>query len=189
MENENKNPNENDANTGANNNESVGATNQKGTQSFDDFLSDPKNQAEFDRRVAKATKTSIEKEKEKWKLQNDSEKTEAERLSKMTENEKLIYQRDKAIRERDEANQKLDARDMKDEAIKIATEKDLDISLLNFIDFKGITAEKLKEKIDTLSTTFNKAVEKAVNNKLKEKTPKSKTFKDFKKNEISRSSI
>lgn len=189
MEDENKNPNGNDANTGANNNESVGAKNQKGTQSFDDFLSDPKNQAEFDRRVAKANKTAIDKEKEKWKLQNDSEKTEAEKLSKMTENERLTYERDKALRERDEANKKLDARDMKEEAIKIATEKELDISLLNFIDFQGITAEKLKEKIDTLSNTFNKAVEKAVNNKLKEKTPKSKTFKDFKKNEISRSSI
>ena len=83
MEEENQNAN---VNTGANN-ESVGTNaeqnqntnqNNQGTQtpiSFDDFLKDSKNQAEFDKRVQKAIQTA----ETKWKAKNDEAKTEAER--------------------------------------------------------------------------------------------------------------
>lgn len=84
--------NTNNANTGANN-EPAGANNQNaGTNNnpvtFDDFLKDGKNQAEFDRRVQKAIQTA----QEGWKAKNDAEKSEAERLAQMNETEKLQYQ-------------------------------------------------------------------------------------------------
>ena len=94
MDGENQNAN---VNTGANNepagtnaeqNQNTNQNNNQGTQnpiSFDDFLKDSKNQAEFDKRVQKAIQTA----EAKWKAKNDEAKTEAEKLAQMNETEKL----------------------------------------------------------------------------------------------------
>ena len=64
-----------------------GANNQEGQQtsgtSFDDFLKDSKNQAEFDRRVAKALETQRGKMQQDMQTQIANAKTEAEKLAKM----------------------------------------------------------------------------------------------------------
>lgn len=134
---------------------------------FDDFLKGEGNQAEFDRRVQKAIETA----KNKWQEINDAEKSEAEKLAKMNKEQKLEYEAQKANKEKDNALAELNAYKLKEQALTIASEKGLEVSLLNLIDFKTVTAEKLSENIDNLSAVFNKAVEKAVNEKLKEDTP------------------
>lgn len=109
--------NNQNANTGANN-EPGGAIEQNNKPvTFDDFLKDGKNQAEFDRRVQQAINTA----KEKCKAKNDQEKSEAERLAQMNETEKLQYQLSQKDKSIEEIQRKLNARDLKDEAIKIAT--------------------------------------------------------------------
>lgn len=138
---------------------------------FDDFLKGEGNQAEFDRRVQKAIETA----KNKWQEINDAEKSEAEKLAKMNKEQKLEYEAQKANKEKDNALAELNAYKLKEQALTIASEKGLEVSLLNLIDFKTVTAEKLSENIDNLSAVFNKAVEKAVNEKLKEDTPITKT--------------
>lgn len=162
MEGENKN-----VNTGAE--ESVGTENK--TQTFDEVLSNKEYQAEFDRRVQKAIETA----KTKWQEINDAEKSEADKLAKMNKEQKLEYEAQKANKEKDNALAELNAYKLKEQALSIASEKGLDVNLLNLINFKTVTAEKLSENIDNLSVVFNKAVEKAVNEKLKEDTPITKT--------------
>lgn len=170
MEGENQNK---DVNTGASN-EPVGTETQ--TKTFDDFLAENKAfQAEFDRRMTKGNQTAIEKAKEQWKLEQDEQKSEAEKLASMNEKQKSEYELNKANREKENALAELNAYKLKEQAISIASEKGLEVSLLNLIDFRTVTAEKLNENIDNLSTVFNKAVEKAVNERLKEDTPISKT--------------
>lgn len=162
MEEENKN-----VNTGAE--ESVGTENK--TQTFDEVLSNKEYQAEFDRRVQKAIETA----KTKWQEINDAEKSEADKLAKMNKEQKLEYEAQKANKEKDNALAELNAYKLKEQALTIASEKGLEVSLLNLIDFKTVTAEKLSENIDNLSVVFNRAVEKAVNEKLKEDAPITKT--------------
>lgn len=171
---ENQNTNQN-ANTGANN-EPGGANNQNqnaGTNNnpvtFDDFLKDGKNQAEFDRRVQKAIQTA----QETWKAKNDQEKTEAERLAQMNETEKLQYQLQKQQKDYEDIQKKLNARDLKDEGIKIATnpETAFDPEFLNLFKFEDMTAEELQEKTKTLKTIQDRIVENAVNEWSKEKPP------------------
>lgn len=162
MEEENKN-----VNAGAE--ESAGTENK--TQTFDEVLSNKEYQAEFDRRVQKAIETA----KTKWQEINDAEKSEADKLAKMNKEQKLEYEAQKANKEKDNALAELNAYKLKEQALTIASEKGLEVSLLNLIDFKTVTAEKLSENIDNLSAVFNKAVEKAVNAKLKEDTPITKT--------------
>ena len=155
--------------------EPVGANNQNqdttnnNPVTFDDFLKDGKNQAEFDRRVQKAIQTA----QESWKAKNDQEKTEAERLAQMNETEKLQYQLQKQQKENEDIQKKLNARDLKDEAIKIATnpETAFDPEFLNLFDYESMTAEQLQEKTKAIKTIQDRIVEKAVNEWSKEKSP------------------
>lgn len=160
MEEENKN-----VNTGAE--ESVGTENK--TQTFDEVLSNKEYQAEFDRRVQKAIETA----KNKWQEINDAEKSEAEKLAKMNKEQKLEYEAQKERKEKEEALASLNAYKLKDQALDMAKEKGLDVSLLNYFDFKTIKAEEINSKLDEISSAFNKAVEKAVNERLKEDAPTS----------------
>lgn len=169
MEDQDNNPN--NANTGTNN-EPAGANNQDtGTNNnpvtFDDFLKDRKNQAEFDRRVQQAIQTA----QDNWKTINDAEKSEAERLAKMNKEQKLEYQAQKEKADKEKALAELNAYRLKEQATKIASEKGLDISLLTFFNFETVKAEEINSKIEEVSNAFNKAVEKAVNERLKEDTP------------------
>lgn len=170
-------------NTGAD--ESAGTEKTKNeNQTFDDILRNKEHQAEFDRRVRQAIKTHDEKMKEI----NDAEKTEAERLAKMNKEQKLEYQAQKEKEAKEEALAKLNAYELKEQALNIASDKRLDVSLINFFDFKTIKAEELNTKIDEISNAFNKAVEKAVNERLKEDTPTSKTGMATRNKDIPRAS-
>lgn len=188
MEGQDNNPN--NANTGANN-ESVGANNQNNTGAnnnpvtFDDFLKDGKNQAEFDKRVQKAINTA----KTNWEEMMNSEKSEAEKLARMNKEQKLEYQAQKERTDKEKALAELNAYKLKEQATKIASEKGLDISLLTFFNFETVKAEEINSKIEEVSNAFNKAVEKAVNERLKEDTPIQKTGIDNTKSKsIARSS-
>lgn len=161
------------ANTGANN-EPVGADTNQNTGAnnpitFDDFLKDGKNQAEFDRRVQKAIQTA----QENWKAKNDQEKSEAERLAQMNETEKLQYELDKQKKLNEETQRRLNARDLKDEAMKIATTQDtaFDPEFLNLFDYENMTAEQLQEKTKLIKSIQDRIVEKTVNEWSKEKPP------------------
>lgn len=186
MEGQDNNPN--NANTGANN-EPAGANNQDtGTNNnpvtFDDFLKDRKNQAEFDRRVQQAIQTA----QDNWKTINDAEKSEAERLAKMNKEQKLEYQAQKEKEGKEKALAELNAYKLKEQATKIASDKGLDISLLTFFNFETVKAEEINSKIEEVSNAFNKAVEKAVNERLKEDTPTQKSGIDTQNKSIARAS-
>lgn len=178
MEGENQNANVNTgasnepAGTNAEQNQNINQNNNQGIQnpiSFDDFLKDSKNQAEFDKRVQKAIQTA----ETKWKAKNDEAKTEAEKLAQMNETEKLQYQLQKQQKDNEEIRKKLNARDLKDEALKIATTADtaFDPEFLNLFEFENMSAEQLQEKTKLLKSIQDRIVEKAVNEWSKEKPP------------------
>ena len=157
--------------------ESVGANAQQGENnegiqgvvSFDDFLRDGRNQAEFDRRVQQAICTA----QEKWKAKNDEERTEAERLAQMNETEKLQYQLRKQQKDYEDIQRRLNARDLKDEGIKIATspETAFDPEFLNLFEFEDMTAEDLREKTKVLKAIQDRIVERTVSEWSKERPP------------------
>lgn len=161
-------------------NENVNVENQTSTgaekRDFNQLMNEDKELQSFvDKKVSQGIATAVENAKKQWQLQQDTEKSEAEKLAQMNEKQKLEYEVQKANKEKADTLAELNAYKMKEQAIQIASEKGVDVTLLNLIDFKTITAEKLTEDIDNLSVVFNKAVEKAVNDRLKEDTPTSKT--------------
>lgn len=120
--------------------------------------------------VNKIVNAETNKTRKKYK-----EQMEAEKLAKMKSDEELLYQLEKEKIEKDNALAELNEYRLKEKAIKIAREKGLEVSLLNLIDFKNVTSETLSKNIDKLTIVFNKSVEKAVNERLKEEIPITKT--------------
>ncbi|MBQ2658109.1 MAG: DUF4355 domain-containing protein [Erysipelotrichaceae bacterium] len=135
---------------------------------LDELLKDPKIQAQFDKKLEGA-RTKWEAA---WQKKTEEAKIEAEKLARMTEDEKHQLALNKEKERADKAESELNAYKLKDEAAKIASEKDLDISLLGVIDYSKETAESVKMKIDSLDSAFKKAVEKRSNDMFKQASPK-----------------
>lgn len=135
---------------------------------FDEILQDKYYQSEFDKKVAKALETA----RKKWEKELEEKRTEAEKLAKMNAEEKHKYELEKAMKEKEEAIAKLNAYELKEQAIKIANEKELPISLLNVIDYTKEDAESIKTKIDEIEVVYKQAIQSGINDRMKEKTPK-----------------
>ncbi len=135
---------------------------------FDEILQDKYYQSEFDKKVAKALETA----RTKWEKEAEEKRTEAEKLAKMNAEEKHKYELDKLAKERDEAISRLNAYELKEQAIKIANEKELPISLLSVIDYTKEDAESIKTKIDEIEVVYKQAIQSGINDRMREKTPK-----------------
>lgn len=143
-------------------------------QTFDEILEKNKGyQAEFDRRINQALQTREKKLKEQWKLEQDSAKTEAEKLAQMTEKQKFEYQIKKQEEKNKELERKLNARDLRDEGLKIATTKEtaFDPEFLNLFSFENMTADELQTKTKLIKAIQDRIVEKTISEWSKEKNP------------------
>ena len=149
-------------------NKNVNAGSEGEVMTFDEILADKTYQSEFDKRVAKALETA----RTKWEKEAEVKKTEAEKLAKMDAEEKHKYELEKAMKEKEEAISRLNAYELKEQAIKIANEKELPISLLSVIDYTKENAESIKTKIEEIEVVYKQAIQSGINDRMKEKTPK-----------------
>ena len=149
-------------------NKNVNAGAEGEVMTFDEILQDKYYQSEFDKKVAKALETA----RTKWEREAEEKRTEAEKLAKMDADEKHKYELEKAMKEKEEAISRLNAYELKEQAIKIANEKELPISLLNVIDYTKEDAESIKTKIDEIEVVYKQAIQSGINDRMKEKTPK-----------------
>ncbi len=140
-------------------------------KTFDEMLKENSNyQSEYDRKVQESLNTA----KAKWEAEQIAKQSEADKLAKMKEDERKDYEIEKARKEKEEAEARLNAYELKEEAIKMANapETQVDVSLLNLIDFRNIKAEQVEPTIKNIKKVFDSAVENEVNKRLKETTPK-----------------
>ena len=132
---------------------------------FDDLLKDKAHQAEFDRRINKALETA----KSKWETENagklEAAKTEAEKLAKMNAEEKAKYAEQKRLAEIEKRERDISTRELKAQAYETLAEKGLPKELVEILDYQD--AETCNKSIEKVSTAFQTAVEKAVNEKLR----------------------
>lgn len=135
---------------------------------FDELLKDPEYQREFDKKVQKA----LEKSKAKWQKEAEEKRNEAEALARMSEEERHQVALKKEADRANKAEAELNAYRLKDEAMKIAKEKELDVNLLDIFDYSKETADSIKSKIDNLDSLFKKAVEKRTNDSFRQPSPK-----------------
>lgn len=140
-----------------------------GTSSFDDLLKDPKNQSEFDKKIAKALETA----KGKWEADSakkiEDAKTEAEKLAKMNADQKAEYERQKSMVELAKREKDINTRELKAAAYETLAEKGLPKDLANILNYES--AETCNQSIEAVQKAFQSAVEKAVNERLRGGNP------------------
>lgn len=137
--------------------------------SFDDFLKTEKNQAEFDRRIQKAVNTAVSNAQEKWKALTDDKLSEAEKLAKMTKEEKAQYLQTKREKELADREAAITRKELKAEALNTLAEKKLPKDLAEVLNYTD--ADACKQSIAAIEKAFQSAVEDAVKERLKGDAP------------------
>lgn len=140
--------------------------------SFDDFLKTGGNQAEFDRRVQKAVNTAVTKAQEKWQALADDKLSEAEKLAKMTKEEKAQYMQLKREKELTDREAAITRKELMAEAKNTLASDGLPQELAEVLNYSD--ADTCKKSMEKVKEVFQRAVETAVEEKLKGGKPPKK---------------
>lgn len=132
--------------------------------SFDDLLNNG-HQAEFDRRVQKAVNTALTKAQEKWKALTDDKLSEADKLARMTKEEKAHYLTQKHEKELTEREAAITRRELMAEAKNTLAEKKLPVGLAEVLNYAD--ADSCSKSIAAVEKAFQEAVQASVEEKLK----------------------
>ena len=143
--------------------------------SFDDFLSQEGNQAEFDRRVQKAINTAVTNAQKKWQTMTDGKVSEAEKLAQMTSEEKAEYRAKKAEQELADLKKQMALGDMAKTARKMLSEENISVPDEIIMNLVSDDAEKTKSAVESFAKVFKDAVQAAVKESLKGNPPKAST--------------
>ena len=147
------------------------------TLTFDEILASNKDyQAEFDRRLAKSNNTFLENKKGEWEKEYNEklqrEKSEAEKLAKMSAEQQLKYRIDQLEKEIESKNNMLNANNLKEATGKILIDKGIPSSYLNMFDFSKENADTINQKIEMLSNIRSQDIEDNLNKSLRQQAPK-----------------
>ncbi len=140
--------------------------------SFDDFLSQDGNQAEFDRRVQKAINTAVSNAQKKWQTMTDGKVSEAEKLAQMTSEEKAEYRAKKAEQELADLKRQIALGDMAKTARKMLSEENITVPDEIIMNLVCDDAEKTKSAVESFAKVFKDAVQASVKESLKGNPPK-----------------
>lgn len=146
-----------------------------GSLSFDDFLKQEGNQAEFDRRVQKAIDTAVSNAQKKWKDLHDDKLSEAEKLAKMTNEEKAAYRMSQMENELNAFKEKDTLAEMSKTARKMLSEEDITIPDELLAHLVSTDAEDTKNTVQAFAKLFKDAVQEAIKTKYKGNPPKKGT--------------
>lgn len=140
--------------------------------SFNDFLELEGNQAEFDRRVAKATKTALENARKQWELETSDKLSEAEKLARMTKEQKAEYKAQQLEKEIGKLKQEKARNELAGMARRMLAEEKINVpdELLSHIVAGDI--EKTKASVEGFVKFFNEAVREEVKKTARQETPK-----------------
>lgn len=136
-----------------------------GQKSFDDILKDNNCQSEFQKRVAEAIKA----EKINWEANSqnkiDEALTEAEKLAKMTKEQKDKYEFDKQKQALDVREAEMNRRELKATGIDKLREDNLPVGLIEVMDLSD--AESFNKSYEAVKEIFKTELEAAINEKLR----------------------
>lgn len=146
-------------------------TDDKDQPSFDGFLKQKGNQEEFDRRVQAAVNKAVSAARTKWQSMTDDKLSEAEKLAKMTKDERAEYIRQKERQEFEAEKQAFEREKLLVEITKELQTQSLPVafaeSLVNISD-----AEKIKEAITGIKKAWDAEIAEAVKSKARQSTPR-----------------
>lgn len=129
-----------------------------------------KLQSETDKRVTEALKTAQSKWQKEYEEKLQKEKSEAEKLAKMTADERAKAEFEKERKKFEKDREKFYRDQLELETVKELSKQGLDTEFSSFL--MGKDAEATNNNIKLFKEKFELAIENAVNERLKGKTPK-----------------
>lgn len=140
--------------------------------SFDDFLKQKGNQAEFDKRVNKAIETAVGKAREQWELETNDKLSEAEKLARMTKEQKAEYRQKQLENELNALKKEKAMNEMAATARKMLADEKITVpdTLLAYIIAED--AEKTKAAVEDFVKLFNDAVGEELKKSARQETPR-----------------
>ena len=135
-----------------------------GEVSFDDYLKNPKNQAEFDRRIQKAIETREAKLQADMDKKIEAAKTEAEKMAAMNAEQKAQYEREQKEAELKTREASITKRELMAAAKEQLAEKNLPLSLAAVLNYSS--AEECTSSIESVEQAFREAVDAGVERRL-----------------------
>ena len=141
-------------------------------KTLDEILKDGTYQAEFDRRMQKGIETALEKQRSKYEALMDDKLSEAEKLAKMTKEEKAEYQSRKRERELADREAAITRRELMAEVKNTLAEKKMPVKLAELLVYTD--ADACKKSMEALEAAWQDAVEAGVQEQLKGGTPMKK---------------
>lgn len=149
-----------------------GEANKREPMSFDDFLKLQGNQAEFDRRVQKAVTTAVTNAKEKWEALTNDKLTEAEKLAKMSEDEKSKYKIAQLEKKIDEMNREKSVNELSKTARKMLSDEGINIPDELLSHLVSDNADDTKATVEAFAKLYKDAVQAGVKDAVHGGTPK-----------------
>jgi DNA repair exonuclease SbcCD ATPase subunit len=149
------------------------AADAAGTQvnALDALLGQDKTaQAELDRRISKALDTARSKWSQESAQQIEKAKTEAEKLARMTADQRAAHDREERENALTKREQDLMRRELRAEAAQEAARRGLPDKLLNLLDYTG--ADACKASLDAWESDFRAAVSDGIAARMKGSAPK-----------------
>jgi len=131
---------------------------------------DAKIQAETDRKVTKALETAKAKWEADYGERIKQERKEAEELAKLSEKERAEKERQKERELFEQERKQFERERLELQTIKILNERNIPSEFAPFVI--ADTNEGTLDRINQMEELFNKAIESAVDARLKGKTPK-----------------
>ena len=132
---------------------------------FDEILKDPKYQAEFDKRIAKAIETS----KSKWDQEAEAKRKELEEEAKLTAEEKIKKQMEKLTQENEVYKANEAKRAMKDASLEYIKSKGYSNAIEDLVDLSSFKDENdMHTRLDNINTNLSNTISRELDNKLKE---------------------
>ena len=123
-------------------------------------------QSWLDKRIGAATQSAVAAALEKERLLNDEKVSEAEKLAKMTKDEKTTYELEKLKKQVAAYEAEKAAAALKAEALKLGGEQGVPAELIELLPFDIMTAEEVSQKVTGLKTAFDQAVSRKVKENL-----------------------
>lgn len=161
---------DNGGGTGENGEEDQDNEGEEKLLTFEEFLKGKGNQAEFDRRVQKAIDTAVSNAQKKWQALTDDKLSEAEKLSKMSKDERAEYQRTKERKEFEAEKAAFEK-----EKLLVAVKEDLQKQSLPIAFAESLAqiadAEKIKEAISGIKESWDAEIQEAIKAKARQGTP------------------
>lgn len=135
----------------------------------EDLLSHPALKSVLDSRIGTATNTALANARARWEAEQNENLSEAEKLAKMTKEERERYQFKKEQERFTAERSKFEHEKLVVEAAKELTGKGIDAALASFV--VGKDADTTKQNLEVFEKAYSSAVEAAVEGKLKGTTP------------------